>query len=139
MSEIKMNLKEYNPTSKKLPYGYEIINVSNRDKLNRLYKSCGLGVDAKRVHDLAVDGTVLSIVDKSTKDYVCTASFFKRKELSWVGTHPEYRRKGLAIILCTKVINLALEKGYKQEEIIVKTGRSNNHAIEMYMKLGFSK
>lgn len=138
MAGIKMRLREYKDTNEILPDGMEIKILGNESKLNKLYKSCGLGINTGRIKKKAFHDGIFVVVEKNTDDYISTASAFKDKQLSWVGTHPKYRNQGLATAVCRRVINFLLNKGFNMEDIYLKTG-SDNSAISMYKKLGFEK
>lgn len=56
-------------------------------------------------------------------------------ELGWVATDPEYRGKGLGLIVCAAVVHRFLEAGYKN--IYLQTDNFRLPAIKTYLKLGF--
>ena len=54
-----------------------------------------------------------------------------------VGTHPDFRRRGLARLLMTSSIVRAAQNGMK--DLILEVDIENHHAIALYEQLGFKQ
>lgn len=57
--------------------------------------------------------------------------------LANIAVHPDYRRKGVGKIMLDRIIDIAREKNCKK--IMLEVRKSNQPAIELYMKYRFEK
>lgn len=56
-------------------------------------------------------------------------------ELGWVITHPDHRRRGLALQVCRAVLGYICEQGYAYA--FLKTEDFRVSAVKMYLQIGF--
>jgi mycothiol synthase len=152
MSEPNIRMRrptlEHLPTLPALPAGYELHQFIGQESASALAKLLTAAFeepwDETRVKIELTEAPDVHAVYVVTyeSEMVATASSQLRAEhttsgyVHWVGTHPEYRGKGLAYILVARVLQDFVERGYTSAYLITQPFR--HAAIKTYLKLGFT-
>jgi mycothiol synthase len=139
-----------------IPAGYFLRSFQNGDEEEyiRLLNSCELGkwdlqrLEAEmKVNPLAPEGiffitgddrivaTALASYRGAVGQNSNNQDLQNLVELGWVAVLPEERGKGLAKIICSRVIKFMLDKGYKN--IYLLTDYWRLPALKTYLRLGF--
>ncbi|MHA1506991.1 MAG: GNAT family N-acetyltransferase [Candidatus Asgardarchaeia archaeon] len=88
------------------------------------------------IHVAESDGRIVSAVC-TREDYKYNVYYrAKRCYIGPVGTHPNYRRRGIAKALLSKALNFFYELGFDSASLYVE---GNNPAMRIYEGLGFVK
>ena len=69
--------------------------------------------------------------------YVGSQSVMGESDMMNVAVHPDYRRQGIAEMLCTSLIEALKEKG--NHSLTLEVRASNEPAKKLYEKLGFAQ
>lgn len=125
---------------------YEIRDYRDADyeQLNELWEVTGLGGshrgddDKIIAHSIELGGKLI-LLENTENAEIFGSSWIsfdgRRLHLHHIGVKPKYQNKGFGKLLTIESLHFAKEKGY---QIKLEVHQSNQKAIDMYKKLGFS-
>jgi ribosomal protein S18 acetylase RimI-like enzyme len=88
-------------------------------------------------HSIEIGGKMLMVEDSAGKIIGTSWMTFdgRRIHLHHFGIHPEYKRRGIGIMLAKESLKFVKQKGY---QVKLEVHKDNLAAIELYKKLGFT-